>query len=258
MSDEELRDQYELFVMGVADRDAAEEIESRLARGDAEVARGVAQARELVAALALTAPVVEPPAAIKRRLLSAVGKEPRRYAGWFWVWGVATALVVLVAVNFWQREQVKNEELIAVRQELVRTTEQLEQSTVKLREVSRLTEFLNSPRLRIATFGQAKPEPPRGRVLVSPEQGVLLLVANLPPAAAGRTYEMWLVPKSGAPIPAGLFQTSADGRGLHVNLRTVDLGQIAAVAVSNEPQAGSSAPTTTPFIIAPIGAAAGE
>jgi anti-sigma-K factor RskA len=65
---------------------------------------------------------------------------------------------------------------------------------------------------------------------------------------------MWLVPKAGSPIPAGLFQTSAAGQALHINQRTVDLSQIAAIAVSNEPQAGSAAPTTTPFIIAPLSA----
>lgn len=249
---EEQNEQYELFVLGIAEPNAAAEIERRLAQGDAEVVRAVGEARELVAALAWTAPPVEPPPGLKRRLLSAVGKEPRSNAGWLWAWAAATALLILVAINFWQREQVKNAELVAVRDELVRTTEALAKSTSRLAEISRLVELLNEPKLKIASFGRPEPQPPRGRVLVSPSKGVLLLVSSLPPAEAGRTYQMWLVPKIGAPIPAGLFQTSPEGQGLHFNGRAVDLAAIAAVAVSVEPESGSTAPTTTPFIVAPV------
>jgi anti-sigma-K factor RskA len=246
MTNEEYQDQFELFVLGVADPEAAAEIQARLDAGDAEVARGVAQAREVVAGLALIAPEVHPPAALKRRLMASIGQEPERRSGWLWIWAAATALLAFMAFNFYQREQLKAQELAAIQQEMRGLNTRYE-------TVAQILEFLNEPQLKIANFGQPTPQPPRGRILVSPAKGVLLLVSNLPPAPEGRTYEMWLVPKGGAPVPAGLFQTDASGRALHINPGTVDLSQVAAIAVSNEPSAGSTAPTTTPFIIAPVG-----
>lgn len=246
MSDEELKDQYELFVMGIADPAAADEIRERLAADHPETTRAVAQARALVTGLALAAPLVEPPADLGRRVLGSVRRESQGFGGWLWAWAAATALLALMAFNFWQRERTKAAEVAAAHREAL-------ELSARLSAVSQIVDFLNEPQLKIASFGQAQPQPPRGRVLASANRGIMLLVANLPPAAQGRTYEMWLVPKTGAPVPAGLFQTAADGRALHLRPGTVDLNTVAAVAVSDEPAAGSAAPTTTPFIAVPLG-----
>ncbi|MCX6595399.1 MAG: anti-sigma factor [Acidobacteria bacterium] len=245
MTNEELNEQYELFVLGVAEPEVADEIRAKLAAGDPEVTQGVALARELVAGLAFTAPEVDPPDHLRKKIVAAVSHEPQTFPRWFWVWATATALVTVVAFNFWQREQKKGAEVAEMRQLLIA-------QSAELKTVSQLLEFLNEPELKLTTFGTAQPAPPRGRVLVSPNKGVLLLVSNLPPAAQGRIYQMWLVPKQGGPVPMGLFQTTAQGTALHVRPGTVDLASAAAIAVSLEPEAGSTAPTTTPFIIAPV------
>lgn len=245
MSNEELNDQYELFVLGVADRETAEEIQSLLDSGDPETIRAVRKARELVSGFALTAPLVEPPERLRRKVIAAIEPEPSGYPKWIWAWITATALLGLVTFNFWQREQVKARELAESREELLRVSS-------RLASVTPLLDFLNEPQLKVTTFGQQQAQPPRGRALISPQRGVLLLVSNLPPAPQGRTYEMWVVPKKGNPLPAGLFQTSNEGRALHLHSQQVDVPNVAAIAVSVEPQAGSQAPTTTPFIVAPV------
>ena len=245
MSNQELQDYYELFVLGVADPTVTEAIQEKLAAGDAETVRAVAKARELVAGLALTAPLVEPPEELAKRVLGSVQRESKGFGGWLWAWAAATALLALMAFNFWQRERTKAEELAIAHREAV-------ELSTRLASVSQILEFLNEPELKIASFGTPQPQPPRGRVLASANRGVLLLVSNLPPAASGRAYEMWLVPKTGAPVPAGLFQSASDGRALHLRPGGVDLSTVAAIAVSDEPAAGSSAPTTTPFIAVPL------
>ncbi len=242
---EELQDHYELFVLGVADPTVTEEIRERIATRDAETVRAVAQARELVAGLALAAPLVEPPQELGKRVLGSVQRESKGYGGWLWAWAAATALLALMAFNFWQRERTKAEELAIAHREAVELSE-------RFASVSQILDFLGEPQLKIASFGAPEPQPPRGRVLANANQGVLLLVLNLPQAAAGRTYEMWLVPKTGDAIPAGLFQPAPDGRALHLRPGAVDLSNVAAITVSDEPAAGSSAPTTTPFISVPL------
>jgi hypothetical protein len=245
MSDEELRDQYQLFVLGVADPEAAAEIQDRLIRGDAETVRAVAEARAIATGLAMMATEVEPPKRLKRRLMAAVRRDEPGVPSWTWAWVTATALALVVALNFWQREQSKAKELAEVRSQLV-------ESETRLASVTPLLDFLNEPQLRITSFGDAQPQPPRGRILVSPQRGVLLVAQNLSSVPDGRTYQMWVVPKSGAPVSAGIFQPAPDGRAIHLNPQGVDLATTAAIAVSNEPAGGSPAPTTTPFIVAPV------
>ena len=109
--------------------------------------------------------------------------------------------------------------------------------------------FLQAAETRVVSFGPEEPKP-RGRVLLNPSRGVLLIASNLPPAPAGRIYEMWIIPKGGAPIPAGLFQTTAAGNALH--LQEGALGLDSTIAVTLEPEAGSAAPTTTPLFAAGV------
>ena len=78
-----------------------------------------------------------------------------------------------------------------------------------------------------------------------------LIAKYLPAAQAGKTYEMWVIPKGGAPRPAGLFQ-SQGGTAMHILSGPVDMASVGAIAVTLEPEAGSSAPTTTPIIVAPV------
>jgi anti-sigma-K factor RskA len=61
---------------------------------------------------------------------------------------------------------------------------------------------------------------------------------------------MWVIPKGGKPVPAGLFQSAADGTAMHVLTGPVDVAGTAAVAVTLEPEAGVPQPTSTPIIAA--------
>jgi hypothetical protein len=80
-------------------------------------------------------------------------------------------------------------------------------------------------------------------VFLDPARGVLLLASNLPPAPAGKTYEMWVIPKAtGKPVPAGLFQSAADGTAIHVLPGPVDVAGTAAVAVTMNVAAGATVP----------------
>jgi anti-sigma-K factor RskA len=81
---------------------------------------------------------------------------------------------------------------------------------------------------------------------------VLLIASNLPPVAPGKIYEMWVIPKGGKPAPAGLFRSSADGTAVHVQQGPVDVSATAAVAVTLEDEAGATAPTSQPFIVAAL------
>jgi Anti-sigma-K factor rskA len=111
--------------------------------------------------------------------------------------------------------------------------------------------LLNMPNTREVVFGSGPAQPPRGRIFVNRQQGVLFMASNLPPTPSGSIYELWLIPRGGNPVPSGLFQSDAQGNALFVRSGLVD-PNTSAVAVSVEPQAGSTAPTTKPLIVATV------
>ena len=103
---------------------------------------------------------------------------------------------------------------------------------------------LNDPAAKDVSFGDPAA---RGRVFVSPGQGIVLIAAHLPKLDANRTFELWVIPAKGNPIPAGTFRSGADATAFYVRPGPVD--NAAAVAVTVEPEGGSPQPTTTPFIV---------
>jgi anti-sigma-K factor RskA len=81
-----------------------------------------------------------------------------------------------------------------------------------------------------------------GSLIVSPAREGTLVVRNLDPAPAGKTYEVWVI-KGGTPLPAGTF--TGGGRVAFVLTRPVPDGAI--VAVTLERAGGVAKPTTTPL-----------
>jgi len=153
--------------------------------------------------------------------------------------------MLVVAVWLSIQERRRSNELAETRQNLIRVTSERDQ-------LEQAFSFLNQPGTRQVNFGGAQPQPPRGNVFVNGRLGVLLIAGNLPQLAPGRTYEMWVIPKGGAPRPAGLFQSAANGSAMHLLSGPVDVASVGAIAVSVEPETGSQAPTTTPIIVAAL------
>jgi hypothetical protein len=117
-------------------------------------------------------------------------------------------------------------------------------------ELNRALTFLRDPETRPAVSRPGANQP-RGTYFVNPRSGVMLIASNLPALAPGRIYSMWVIPKGQAPRPAGLFRPDANGSAVHLQSGPVDLGATQAFAITDEPESGSPAPTTQPFLITP-------
>ena len=245
MTCEELREQYELYAMGVLEEPERSEIAAHLAReGDACIA-GVRRARELVASIGVTVPLAQPPAHLREKVLAQIGAPPKRAWSWTPVWIAVSAALAVTAVwlDLGRREQAR---IVAS----VRWRSQ--RKTAELARLNEALALMNDPGVKEVVFGAGAPAPPKGRVFVHPRQGVLLLAYNLPPAPAGKLYEMWVIPKGGSPVPAGLFQSGADGTALYMRRGAVDVATTGAVAVTLEAEGGAPAPTSTPIIVAAL------
>jgi len=255
MTHEELREIYELYALGVLSPEEKSEIDEHLERGCAECGAGVRRAMEVSAMFATLTEQVNPPKRLRKRVLASIGAQPAT-SRWTSVWAIAAACLAIALVIVGLKT---TGDLDEARHQLRASNEQRDEaqrellvSRSQLSNVREALQFLNEPETVQATFGGGKALPPRGRVFVNPSRGVLLIASHLPPAPAGRTYEMWVVPKKGNPLPAGLFQSDAQGNAMHLLAGPVNRAQTAAIAVSEEPESGSPAPTTKPFIVAPL------
>lgn len=83
-------------------------------------------------------------------------------------------------------------------------------------------------------------------VVVSRSEGrAVLLADDLPPAPAGKDYQLWLQTPSGRMTPAGLLPAADDV----TYLLDGDASEATAVGITIEPKGGSPQPTTTPIAL---------
>jgi len=245
MTHEELRDFYELYAWGVADAAERDEIRDHLNRGCEVCMAEVKRAGITTALLGQTADLATPSPKLRRRILASAGFEQRRF-GWSPFLAAATVLSLFAAFYFSGRE--RDFATLATRLD-----SQLRTETIELTRMNEAFAILNGVDTTVTSFGKGQTQPSRGTVFVNPSQGVLLIASNLPKTPAGKTYEMWVVPKGGkAPRPAGTFQSDNNGNAMHIQRGAVGMNGAAAVAVTLENEGGATQPTMPILIVAPL------
>jgi anti-sigma-K factor RskA len=228
MTCEELRPDYTAYALGIAGEPERAEIAAHLERKCPNCVPGVASALATVTAMSGAVTVVNPPKGLRQRVLASVERAPKRsQVSIFLPWAITAALsAALVLVGISGRRQIGD--------------------TAKL---ERALAILNDPAARDVAFGETE-KPSRGRVFVSAGKGVVFIGASLPRIDADKTFELWVIPAKGNPVPAGVFRSQPDATAVFVRPGPVD--NAAAIAVTVEPEGGSPQPTTTPFIVAKI------
>jgi len=231
MTCEDLRDSYELYALGILDGEEKREIDEHLGRNCADCQKHLKNALAVNALLLSQAPQVVAPSRLKRRVMASVGAER---SGLTWVAALAAAAAVIVALWLGIQQRTTDRELAKARLDL-------QQSAGERDRLEQALSFLNQPETRQVNFGLDKPAPPRGNFFLNPRLGILLIASNLPALPAGKAYELWVIPKGGAPRPAGTFQSGPQATAMHVLNGAVDPNVTLAVTV--EPETGSPAPT---------------
>lgn len=208
------------------------------------------QLRGDMALLALSAPVSSPPPRARERLMNAISREPRRdivakSRKW---WGLipyfAAAVLALVAVVFSMQNRRLHRQLTDLRASSAEQHTQLEQ-------VRRTLSALTSPdTIRVTLVAVKAPPQPQGKALYLRRRGTLIFLANnLPQLPSEKAYELWLIPRAGAPLPAGVFKPDAHGSASVVNPPLPAGIEPKAFAITVEPEQGSTAPTSAIIMI---------
>ena len=209
-----------------------------------------------MALLALTTAGPAPPERAKKRLMEAIAREPRvapapsaspsRRAGWWtFVPAFAATIVAVFAFLIW-RENVELQSQVAF------LHREAQRQRALVAEARKVAEVLTAPEAAHFTLVAAPARPvPQGRAIYLEKRGALVFVAsNLNPIPAGKTYELWLLPASGAaPIPAGLFKPDARGSATVLTPPLPADVEAKGFAVTIENEGGSQTPTM-PIVMA--------
>lgn len=203
---------------------------------------------EALAALAAELPPVVPPPGVRAALLrridadAAVGRQavrpPRRWLAWA---TTAAAAMVIGALG--------SSLLLANRYEarLAKLASEVAGLRAERAHAQIVLDLLRDPATRLVSLQGSEPSSEAvARVIWHETAGGWMMVAKLPPAQPGKTYELWTF-SEGRPRPAGVFDVDASGTATHRIAPTG--GRVEGFAVTLEPAGGVPAPTG-PIVLA--------
>ena len=244
------------YVLGALEPDERRTFEAHLASCDM-CASEVRSLGRVTAGVAQSVPLVTPRAALRDRVLLAVGARDARshqtstsqprWATRDWLAyaacvAVATA-AALYAMNL--RDRVESLEarlglaqlrLAAAEQEVV------ESRRVRFEMQSAMAVLAAADLTRVDLQGAPAAPQASGRAMWSRQSGMVFAANNLPQLPAGKIYQVWLV-AGGPPVSAGLVAPDETGRGVAIFRTLVDVTGPVTVAVTIEPEGGVPAPT---------------
>lgn len=257
---ERMQDLLELYVLGAVTPAEREEFQAHLATCVA-CRTQVAALRPVAAGLAQMVPQVDPPAALRQRVIraatgrsaapvgGAVSGGPARTAGVVpWLLAAASIVAAVALGGYSVQLRGRMTDLEARLREAVTQASLAQQQIADARrtalEAGSQVAVLAAPDLlRFDLAGQPIAPGATARAFWSRSRGMVFTASNLPSAPAGRVYQLWALPAAGPPISVGLLEPDRAGALTAVFQTPVDMPRPAQVAVSDEPPGGGTAPT---------------
>jgi anti-sigma-K factor RskA len=96
---------------------------------------------------------------------------------------------------------------------------------------------------------KAPPQPQGKAFYLRNRNSLVFLANNMPALPPQKAYELWLIPVSGNPIPAGVFKPDSHGSATVVNPPLPAGAEAKAFAITVENEAGSQAPTSPVLMV---------
>jgi anti-sigma-K factor RskA len=201
------------------------------------------------ALLALSAAGPKPPQRSRERLMKALAREPKLrpapQRAWYGILGwVTAAAMALLAFGFWgQYENSKRQVSI-----MERATVEQQEALEKAREV--VETLTATDAMRVTLVAAKTPPQPQGKAIyVRDRSSLIFMASNMPALPPEKAYELWLIPKQGAPIPAGVFKLDAHGSAMVIEPPLPAGAEVKAFAITVEPETGSAAPTSPVLMV---------
>lgn len=183
-------------------------------------------------------------------------------------WTAAAALLIAIVYTFTSWRSERQSLLAALEQERgqasetagqnVNLKEELGKKSALSDELAQINSVLSSPQWRIIPLVGQGPAPDSSAKVYWDVQGNRWVVTvDLPPAPAGKVYQLWFVTPSAkisaGLISAGLISPDKTGHGFSVVQFPSSAAQLAAAAITLEPEGGSEHPTMPIYALGKTG-----
>ena len=248
---EQFADDLSLYALGALQGEERLAVEKHL-KECPDCRHELVQLQGDLALLALSASGPKPPSRSRERLMAAIAKEPRRTPVRFvkrkawWTaleWAVAAATVAVLALLLRQNTDLR-QRVAALEANSTGQREQLLQA----KELIATLTSADAVHFTLVA-GKTPPQPQGKAIYVRSTSTLVFLASNMPELPPQKTYELWLIPTSGAPIPAGLFRPDTHGSAALIKPPLPTGVEAKTFAITVEPGAGSAAPTSTPIMV---------
>ena len=278
MIHEDYKEMLALQALDALEETDAPELEGHLATC-VECRAELSELREASSLLAFAATEVEPPAALRSRILESIHpenastradvdrdpgttsnvtplasrleKEPAgegrhwSFAQRFGALAAALAFVALLASLFvlWNRNA-------ALHREIARLANQsVEQQQMLAHEHQALALLTAQDAAKLELAGTPMAQKAHAMLAYDRKTGrAVLMVEGLPAAPADKAYQLWFIAK-GHPMPGKVFTTDASGNAMMSDEVPAEARQHAVFAVTLEPRSGVNAPTGQMYLL---------
>lgn len=258
---------FALYALGALDGEDRQRFEAHLRSCDA-CQQQLAEAQSLSVLIGWTAPSLEPPPTVKAKLMDTIHKEKaarqqeapqtvlkpvRSHARWGlrFSLGFAMAAIVLALICswLWKMDTLHEQQLGRVTMRLEKTQAAAQRSQAAMQAMTRVMSAPDTVQVGLAH--QAGTPPGTARVLYNARLGIVVYTGVISPAPADKSYQLWLVPDSGAPVSAGLVEANQETGAAVAHLPEGLAAK--AFAVTLEPAGGRPQPTGPMVLVGAVG-----
>ena len=139
---------------------------------------------------------------------------------------------------FWRQSDRQAQRIAELQSESAQQQDQLQRA----REI--VETLTATDAMRVTLVAAKTPPQPQGKAIyVRDRSSLIFLASNMPALPAQKAYELWLIPTSGAPIPAGVFKPDARGGATVINPPLPTRVEAKAFVITVEPEQGSLSPS---------------
>ena len=248
---EQFADDLSLYALGALQGEERLAVEKHL-RDCPDCRHELAQLQGDLALLALSVSGPKPPLRSRERLMTTIAKEPRgtrvrlvERKTWrtALAWAAAAAAVTVMLLLLRQNTDLR-QRVAALEADSAGQQKQL------LQAKELLAALTSADAVHFTLVAGKIPPQPQGKAIYLRSTCTLVFLAsNMPAPPPQKTYELWLIPTSGAPIPAGLFRPDTHGSAALIKPPLPTGIEAKTFAVTVEPASGSAAPTSTPIMV---------
>ncbi len=163
------------------------------------------------------------------------------------MWAGVAALLLLTTYSAWTVKKQQGT-IVDIQTQLNAAVKQREELQQELTAAKHEAVILTDPDSKKFMIWPSDKQMPKLEAAWHPDMGIYVSGQKVPMPGKNRVLQLWLISKSGKPMPSRTFWPDSKGK---VDLMIDDppevMAQTKALAITEEPMGGSPQPTTTPM-----------